>query len=228
MLLRKEQGVLFAPQSVSLPNGFVYRPDFLTPAEEEELLGYFLDLPFEHSRLGEYVAKRRLIGFGWGFDFRAEKLVAGPPLPPFLHPLQRKVAKWLDIPVWRVAEALITEYTPGAAIGWHRDNEKFESIVGISLSGPCRMRLRPRSWRLYGRRRDKSDVTVLPLAPRSAYIMQGESRWQFQHSIPRVSELRYSITLRTLPVGHTRRAHPERTAVNTKTVSTNAMRRNET
>lgn len=193
------QSTLFETGSLSLPNGFVYRPDFLTEAEEGELLGYFLDLPFEHSRLGEYVAKRRLVGFGWGFDFRAKKLVEGPPLPPFLQPLQRKIGKWLDIPAWRVAEALITEYPPGAAIGWHRDNEKFESIVGISLSGRCRMRLRPRSWRLRGRMRDRSDVVVLPLAPRSAYIMQGESRWEFQHSVSPVTELRYSITLRTLP-----------------------------
>lgn len=198
------QPSLFVPESISLPNGFVYRPDFLTCSEEEELLGYFLDLPFEHSRLGEYVAKRRLIGFGWGYDFRKEALVEGPPLPPFLQPLQRKVAKWLDIPTWRVAEALITEYTPGAAIGWHRDNESFEHIIGISLSGSCRMRLRPSSWRLHGRRRDRSDVVVLPLAPRSSYLMQGDSRWKFQHSVSPVSELRYSITLRTLPKGFTK------------------------
>jgi alkylated DNA repair dioxygenase AlkB len=179
----------------SLPNGFVYRPDFLTSEEEAELLSYFLDLPFSHSRLGEYVSKRRVIGFGWGYDFREKKLVPGPPLPPFLAPLQRKVAKWLDIPSWRVAEALITEYTPGSAIGWHRDNESFEYIVGVSLSGWCRMRLRPLSWR----DRSREEVFALPLEPRSAYIMQKDARWKYQHSVPKVEGLRYSITLRTLP-----------------------------
>ncbi len=183
----------------ALPCGFCYRSEFLTESEERELVGFIEDLPLENGRLGEYTAKRRVYGFGWGYDFREERLVEGPPLPPFLVPLQRKVAKWLDIPVARVAEALITEYAPGAAIGWHRDNEKFEHVVGVSLSGWCRMRLRPIRYRVHGRRRTRADIAALPLAPRSAYAMQGESRWEYQHSIPRVTELRYSITLRTLP-----------------------------
>lgn len=182
--------------STSLPSGFVYRPDFLTPEEEAEVVSYIDDLPFSHSRLGEYVAKRRIIGFGWGFDFREHKLIPGPSLPPFLTPLQRKIGKWLDIPHTRVVEALLTEYTPGSAIGWHRDNESFDAIVGISLSGWCRMRLRP-LWR--AARRHPKEVLSIPLAPRSAYLMQHESRWDFQHSIPKVDALRYSITFRTLP-----------------------------
>lgn len=189
------QATLF-DTATSLPNGFVYRPDFLTPEEEAEIVGYIEDLPLSHSRLGEYVAKRRIIGFGWGFDFREHKLLPGPPLPPFLQPLQRKVGKWLDLPPARVVEALITEYTPGSAIGWHRDNESFDSIVGVSLSGWCRMRLRP-LWR--AARRHPREVISLPLEPRSAYLMQKESRWDFQHSIPRLECLRYSITFRTLP-----------------------------
>ena len=183
----------------SLPNGFVYRPGFLTEEEERDIVAWIADLPLEHGRLGEYTAKRRVIGFGWGYDFREHRLVPGPPLPPPLHGPARKIAKWLDIPYARVAEALITEYPKGAAIGWHRDNESFEHIVGISLSGHCRMRLRPISWRVRGRRRTRDDVIVLPLAPRSAYIMQHESRWEYQHSVSPVEELRYSITFRTLP-----------------------------
>lgn len=194
MPLVKDQYSLFET-SQSFPNGFVYRPDFLTKEEEVELLGYFEDLPFSHSRLGEYVAKRRIIGFGWGYDFRAKKLVPGPPLPPFLLPCARKVAKWLDIKVERVAEALITEYPRGTGIGWHRDNEGFEHIVGVSLSGWCRMRLRSYSWR----ERGKEARLALPVAPRSAYIMQNDARWRYQHSVAPVEDLRYSITFRTLP-----------------------------
>ena len=185
----------------SLPNGFVYRPGFLTEAEEADILAWIEDLPLEHGRLGEYVAKRRVIGFGWGYDFRAHALVPGDPLPPTLHPVAWKIAKWIDIPYARVAEALITEYPPGAAIGWHRDNESFEHIVGISLAGPCRLRLRPRwsALRLRGRHRTRDDVIALPIAPRSAYLMQKDSRWDYQHSVAPVPALRYSITFRTLP-----------------------------
>ena len=189
--------LLLFDAGTTLPNGFVYRPNFLSEEEECELVGYFEDLPFEHSRLGEYTSARRVIGFGWGYDFRTERLVPGPPLPPFLRACQRKVAKWLDVPSSRVAEALITEYPPGAAIGWHRDNEKFESIAGVSLSGWCRMRLRP--LRAESLRRTPKDVIALNLEPRSIYLMQKESRWDYQHSVSSVEALRYSITFRTLP-----------------------------
>lgn len=193
-----EQQTLFS-HGIALPDGLVYRPYFLTLEEESELLGYFQDLPFEHPLTEEYAAKRRIINFGWGFDFKKQELVIGPPLPPFLQPLQRKVAKWLDIPVGRIVEALVTEYSPGSAIGWHRDNETFDTIIGISLGSPARMRLRP----LQSRRRTIKEITSLTLESRSAYCMQGESRWNFQHSIPCVESLRYSITFRTLPAHYT-------------------------
>ncbi len=190
------QASLFETKQV-FPEGFVYRPNFLTQKEEAELIGYIEDLPLTHGSNGEYTAKRRLINFGWGYDFKNREIIPGSPLPPFLRPLKRKVAKWLDIPVSYVGEALITEYTEGAAIGWHVDSEPCEHIVGISLAGWSLMRLRPVRGRLNGNPRMKRDIASHPLWPRSAYILQGDSRWFYQHSIPPVSELRYSITFRT-------------------------------
>ena len=181
---------------ISLPSGFVYRPNFLTEEEENELVEWFADLPFERAFSAEgYEAKRRIVNFGGSYNFETGALIPGPPLPPFLQPLARKIAKWVDIPKARVVEALISEYEPGAAIGWHRDNEQFESIVGISLAGWTRMRLRPLA--TVGKRNPK-DVVSLEVGPRSAYLMQKESRWNYQHSIPKLSALRYSITFRTL------------------------------
>jgi alkylated DNA repair dioxygenase AlkB len=180
---------------IRLPNGFIYRPDFLTREEEAELVGYIEDLPLVNGKgSAGYYAKRRYLNFGWGYDFSKKKMIPDGDLPPFLKPLQRKVAKWLDIPASRVVEALISEYTKGSGIGWHRDNEPVEHIVGISLSGWCRLRLRP-----YERPRRASSVISLPLEPRSAYLMQKDARFNYQHSIPSVEALRYSITLRTLP-----------------------------
>jgi len=188
----------------NFPNGFVYRPNFLTKGEEAELVGWFEDLPFERSRNAEgYEAKRRVINFGWSYDFDTGKLIPGPPLPPFLQPVARKIAKWLDIPKARVAEALISEYEPGAAIGWHRDNESFESVIGVSLSGWATIRLRPlesaRASDKRGTARSPKEVVALDVEPRSAYLMQKDSRWNYQHSIPKLKALRYSITFRTLP-----------------------------
>lgn len=192
------QGKLF-DMGASLPSGFVYRPEFLTREEELELLGYIEDLPLEHAvGDGKYKARRRYMNFGWSYNYHTGRLVKGPALPHWLTPYARKIAKWLDIPQWRVVEALVQEYSVGSAIGWHRDNETFEHIIGISLSGWCRMRLRPIRSRMR-RPRLLTDVTALELEPRSVYLMQRDSRWLFQHSIPPTKNLRYSITFRTLP-----------------------------
>ncbi|MBX4216269.1 alpha-ketoglutarate-dependent dioxygenase AlkB [Candidatus Parcubacteria bacterium] len=181
-----------------LASGLVYRPEFITAAEEAEILSLFEHLPFEHSEFGEYTAKRRHIGFGWGYDEDERKFVPGPPLPPFLRTLQIRIGKWLDIPKERVVEALVNEYSEGSGIGWHSDREEFEHIVGISLGGWARMRFRPLARR--GERESKN-VVSLELEPRSAYIMQKEVRWRWQHSVAPTRALRYSITFRTLPAG---------------------------
>src|SRR4051812_11145016 len=116
-----QQGKLF-DLPATLPNGLVYRPDFLTPGEEEIMIAYLENLPLEHPIYDEHEANRRIMSYGWGFNYRSQRLIPGPPLPRFLHGLQRKIAKWLNISTKRVAEALVTEYTPGCAIGWHVDN----------------------------------------------------------------------------------------------------------
>jgi len=188
------QGKLFDTGN-ALPNGFLYRPDFITGAEEAELLDFIQDLPLEHADgYEEKQAKRRILVFGWKYDFEREKLIPGPQLPPFLRKIARKLAKWLDIPERTITHALITEYTPGTALGWHRDNEKFELIIGVSLAGWCRIRLRP--IKHIG---DKSKVVSLELEPRSAYVMRGDVRSRWQHSVAATRTLRYSITFRTIP-----------------------------
>lgn len=197
-MTRVETQARLFEETAPFPQGFVYRSHFLTETEERELIGYIEDLPLHHGMHGEYTAKRRLLNFGWSYDFTNKKVVAGTPFPPFLLPLRRKVAKWLHVPVAYVSEALITEYTPGAGIGWHVDTEPCTHIVGISLVGWSTLRLRPIRSRLNGTPRMKRDIRTHALGPRSAYILQGESRFFYQHSIAPVEELRYSITFRTL------------------------------
>jgi alkylated DNA repair dioxygenase AlkB len=127
----------------ALPQGLLYKADFITAEEEEMLIAYIYSLNMHPARAGEYVGRRKVKGFGWGWDERKQKFVHGPPLPIFFQRFARKIAKWLDISKSRVVEALINEYPPGAGVGWHRDNEGFEHVVGISLAGWCKMRFRP-------------------------------------------------------------------------------------
>ncbi len=175
-------------------NGLVYRPDFITSEEEMAILEAIETLPLRKATYNEHRVKRRVMGFGWDYDFEKGRFIPGPPLPDFLLPLQRKIAKWLDIPKKRVVEALINEYTPNTSIGWHSDREKFEHIVGVSLGGWSLIRFRP-----LPNQKMKAKPFALELERRSAYIMQKAIRWDWQHSIQPTKTLRYSITFRTLP-----------------------------
>lgn len=180
-------------------NGLIYRPDFITDEEEELLLIFIEEQALKHARggeQGEYEAKRRHKGFGWGYDYEKEKVIPGRPLPLLLHRFARRIEKWLDLPRGRVVEALINEYTPGTALGWHRDNERFEHVVGISLAGWTRMRFRP-----LRAPRDSKNIISIELEPRSVYVMRDNVRWDWQHSVATARTLRYSITFRTIPAG---------------------------
>jgi len=98
----------------------------------------------------------------------------------------------------------VTEYTAGAPIGWHRDAPMFGDIVGVSLGTSCRMKFRPyvSPKDLGGADRPARKTThQLELLPRSAYLMRGVVRREYEHSIPPVDDLRYSITFRTLRPG---------------------------
>lgn len=187
------QSELFAAAS-ALPAGFLYVDEFLSPAEEHEWLATFRTLPFEEAKYKQYTAKRRTVSYGSQYDFDANRLREAAPIPPFLFLLREKVGAWTGIAPQRFVHALINEYRPGVPLGWHRDVPQFDVIVGVSLGSSCRMRLRP--YRPGGEHR-RQDVIVLELAPRSAYVMRDQARWEWQHSIAPTKELRYSITLRT-------------------------------
>ena len=178
----------------ALPEGFSYERGFLTAAEESALLAIIRELPFSGAKYKEYTARRRTVSYGGQYDFSANRLEAAPEIPEFLMPLREKAARWAQVTPLGFVQALVTEYSPGTPLGWHRDVPEFEVIVGVSLGGRARMRLRPYR---PGERQKRKDVIVLDLEPRSAYIMRGPARWAWQHCIAETTELRYSITLRT-------------------------------
>ncbi|HYJ97513.1 MAG TPA: alpha-ketoglutarate-dependent dioxygenase AlkB, partial [Burkholderiaceae bacterium] len=93
--------------------------------------------------------------------------------------------------------AMVAEYTPGTPLGWHRDAPDYELIAGVSLGSAARLRCRP--WP--PRDPKKDDILALELAPRSAYLMAQTARWGWQHSVPPVPALRYSVTMRTVRAG---------------------------
>lgn len=174
-----------------LPEGFLYEDNFLSESEEGELLRGIETLQFEPYEFRGYKARRRVASYGTNYGVLAPK--GGPearPIPDFLFAVRDRAAAFAGVAADEIAQAMITEYSPGTPIGWHRDRPQFETIVGISLASSCRMRLKPYQ--------GEGKIISKILEPRSIYAMRGAARSEFVHSIPAVGKQRYSITFRTL------------------------------
>ena len=174
-----------------MPGGLLYERGFITPGEEAALLENIRRLPLQEAKYKAYTARRRIAVFGSAYDFETYELGPAPPIPPFLHPLRRKISSLISVAEDSFPHALINEYRPGTPLGGHRDVPEFELIVGVSLAGACRMRFRPYP-PIKG-----AKVFILDLEPRSVYVLRDEIRWRWQHSVAPTRELRYSITFRT-------------------------------
>jgi alkylated DNA repair dioxygenase AlkB len=184
------QLTLFAADTQG-PQGLRYQPDFVSADEEGDLIGHLRDLPLAPFQFGAFEGKRRVVSFGFRYDFSVQKLEAAEEIPPWLLPVVHRVEQFGDLAKGAVRHVLCTEYDISAGIGWHRDKAQFDEVFGLSLGSACKFRFRRRSgagWERY----------TLDAQPRSLYMMSGESRQVWEHSIPPVERPRYSITFRTM------------------------------
>ena len=177
--------------AAKIPEGFAYRPDFLDPGEEQEISANLAELPFQAFEFQGFLGKRRVVSFGWRYDFNDQSLRQVEPIPAYLTPIRDRAAAFAGLPTSAFEHALITEYQPGAPIGWHRDRPQFDEVVGVSFLAACTFRFRRKSGTSWER-------INLTMAARSAYILRGPARTDWEHSIPPVDSLRYSITFRSL------------------------------
>ena len=185
---------LFGTPQPKLPEGFRYAPDVIDATTEARVLEQVRALPFQDFEFQGYRAKRRVVSFGWQYDFDARRLRKAEDIPAFLLDLREHAARFAEMPPSRLQHVLVMEYGPGAAIGWHRDKSVFGQVVGISLLSPCTFRLR--------RALDTGWERVsLTAEPRSAYLLSGPAREEWEHSIPGVDETSYSVTYRNLREG---------------------------
>jgi DNA oxidative demethylase len=173
------------------PEGLGYEPEFLSIAEEAELVRFLEGMEFEDVRMRGQTARRTVRHFGLDYDYEHWQVTPGEPLPQAMHWLRERAAGMADVDPEQLAQALVSRYPAGAGIGWHRDAPMFGTVVGVSLASPSRMRFQ----RGKGEARE---TAAIELAPRSAYVLAGPARWQWQHSIPPTKSLRHSVTFRTL------------------------------
>jgi alkylated DNA repair dioxygenase AlkB len=176
----------------NLPEGFLYRPELISPSDEEAILARVRELPFRDFEFHGYTGKRRVISFGWHYDFSARQLRKADDMPDYLLALRAVAAPIAELKPEAMQHVLVTEYGPGAGIGWHRDKAVFGQVVGVSLLAPCVLRLRRA---LGGSKWERLRVAA---APRSAYVLSGPARYEWEHSIPPVDQTRYSITFRNV------------------------------
>jgi alkylated DNA repair dioxygenase AlkB len=176
---------------LSLPEGVVYRPAVLSEDEERVIVGEIARLDLTPFQFRGFEGNRRTVSFGWRYDFNGGGFQKAAPIPePFL-PWRARAAALAGVSPESLEQVLAIEYSPGAGIGWHRDRPQFGIVAALSLLAPCRMRFRRKTSSGWERR---SQV----VAGRSGYVLDGPGRSEWEHSIPAVDALRYSLTFRTL------------------------------
>jgi len=188
------QLALFDDQAVG-PAGLRYQPEFISAADERELIAGIAALPLQPCQFGAFEGHRRVKSFGFRYDYTLQKLTPSEPIPEWLERTAREVERFGELPDSSVRQVLCTEYDVGVGIGWHRDKPHFDKVFGISLGSACRFRFRRRQGKHQG---EKWERFVLQAEPRSIYLMDGEARSGWEHSIPPVEQRRYSITFRTM------------------------------
>jgi alkylated DNA repair dioxygenase AlkB len=172
--------------------GFRYQPELIDSAFEDALVAQVRELPFREFEFHGYKGKRRVVSFGWKYEFAGGgQLQKADEIPEFLLPLRSVAASFAQTEADAFQHVLVTEYGPGAGIGWHRDKAVFGEVVGVSLLAPCTLRFRRKV-------NTKWERVNVHAGARSAYHLTGPARSEWQHSILRVDALRYSITFRTM------------------------------
>lgn len=171
--------------------GLRYAENVISKSEEEALIRHLETLDLTPFRFHAWTGNRKTKSFGWRYDFEDASFAPAAPMPEWLDCVRKCAAAFAELKAEDLVHVLVARYDPGAGIGWHRDRDVFESVVGISLASPAILRFRQRLGTGFRR-------ANLPLAERSAYLLTGPSRWDWEHRIIPGESLRFSITFRTL------------------------------
>ncbi len=171
--------------------GLSYCEDVIGSAEEQSLIDHLAAADLSPFRFHGWLGTRKTQSFGWRYDFDDASFSPAEPIPEWLTPVRETAARFAGVASDDLVHVLLARYDPGAGIGWHRDRDVFDKVVGISLATSATLRFRRR-------KPGGFDRVSLDVAPRSAYLLSGEVRWDWEHRITPGDKLRFSITFRTL------------------------------
>ncbi len=192
---------LFGNTAPPIP-GLHLKLDAITGTDERELIAEIEQIDLPHFQFQAWLSKRRTRSFGWRYDFRDASFGPAEPIPEFLRPLKAVAAEFAGIQDENVVQVSLIKYEPGAGIGWHKDRPELDAVIGVSLGTEATMRFRRRS-------RDGFARASVVLPPRSIYLLDGEVRYEWEHSIPPVTTPRWSITFRGLSEKGKRKVHAD-------------------
>jgi alkylated DNA repair dioxygenase AlkB len=184
-----QQGELFAPPPPVA--GFRLVPEAVSEAEEARLAALIDAAPLAPFQFGQWEGKRLTVHYGSAYDYQRGRPTEAPPLPDWLADLRARLAPLVGRDPEAFVQGLLIRYDPGAGIGWHRDRPQYGEVLGLSLSAPAMLRLRRRTDSGFERR-------SVELPRRSLYLLSGEVRREWEHSIAPMEVTRRSVTLRTM------------------------------
>jgi DNA oxidative demethylase len=171
--------------------GLRYEQEVIGKDEERVLIERLSHLGLTRFRFHGWIGNRKTQSFGWRYDFDDASFAPADQIPQWLDSLRATVAEFAGVAPADFVHVLLARYDPAAGIGWHRDRDLFDKVVGISLNTPAMLRFRQRIGSGFKR-------ATLEVSPRSAYLLSGEARYEWEHSIAPGHALRFSITFRTL------------------------------
>src|SRR4051812_27016000 len=130
--MAKGQADLFETEKRT-PAGFRYVPEIVGEADEQRLVTEFAKVSFAPFEFHGFLGKRRVVSFGRHYDFNEGGLKGAEEMPAFLLPVRDAAARAFGLEPSNFQQVLLTEYEPGATIGWHKDRSVFGDVIGISL-----------------------------------------------------------------------------------------------
>lgn len=152
--------------------------EYISHEEEALLLSRFKKTPVVNT-----MDRNSVVRYGSILPYKTK---VNPTIPQYWDFLLQRLKKHDIIDADSIT---VNEYHPRQAISWHVDSESSgPAIIVLSLKGTAVMQLRPLT--------NKQQITSYVLPPRSLLIMDGEERYEWEHSLKPLEEHRYSIVFR--------------------------------